>query len=84
MSTKIRRIVSLDEDMLIRLDEAKNILHKKSRNDVIVEAIDNLLKKLSGLPKNVNEAILSSYGASNTIKNMREETNASFKKRSAR
>ena len=73
MNTKIIRNILIDEIRLNRLDEAKTILHKRSRNAVIIEAIDNLLNNLTGIPKNIDEAIKLSYGASNTFCNQAVE-----------
>ena len=81
MSIKLRRNILLDPETLSRIDSAKKILHKKSRNELITEAIESYLAGLSEIPKSLNEAIDKTYGAGCTIKSMRDKINNNFKKR---
>ena len=50
----------------------------------IVENHKNKHRLFNKIPKNIDEAIRTSYGASKTIVNVREKTNANFKKRAER
>ncbi|MFH1825492.1 MAG: hypothetical protein ABH873_09775 [Candidatus Firestonebacteria bacterium] len=80
---KVRSLFYIDEKYKKDIKEIHKTYHK-SLSELVEEGLKVIIPKYTNKPITLKESITATYGASTTIKNMRDESNKDFVKRAKR